>query len=375
MLVSIKKLKRLDLFLLLFFLLAIAYRLYACFQVPLLTTDVFRNLGYGSHAMENNFTIYQTRAINFKPEPWSVLWPDITYTYPPAALVFFYTFSIFQLGIFWVKLTLTIIDLFCAYLFYRHVSKLAATLFFCAPVSLWYTSHEGQFEALETLLIILSVLTIRAKQWRIAGFLLAISFQVKIWGILVVPWLLYEAWRSRSHPSFTSLLGKVAQGVVLGFIPFLPYYLQKPDLLLTPFKDPLSHFINFNPFTWNPLATSHWTFYWFSFWTYMALIALVIAGIDGWKKRHSIFSLSPLASFLVILKSLKWAQFWYLIAAPGFLFCFLPQRKLIHLLLVIYIMHSLDSPVLIIKERSLGNVIGPQIHLAMESCLFTCNVK
>lgn len=113
------------------FCLALTYRIYACFQVPLVTTDVLRHLGYASHALDNNFAIYKTSAMEFEPEVWtSLAWSDQTYIYPPVTLLFFYLFSIFHLGIFWVKLTLTLVDLTCAYLFYKRISMVAAILFF-----------------------------------------------------------------------------------------------------------------------------------------------------------------------------------------------------------------------------------------------------
>jgi len=362
---------------LILFILGIAYRIYTCFQVPLISTDVWRNLGYASHALENRFTIYNTKAIDFQPEIWSSLWSNLTYPYPPVTLLFFYLFSRFHAGIFWVKLILNLIELICAYLFYKRVSQVAAILFFLAPISIWFTSHEGQFEALQTLFIILNVIAIKNKNWRLAGFLLALSIQVKQMGLLIVPWMVYEVWQDRIRDSFPSLLLKILQGFLLGFLPFLGYYLQTPFLLLQPFltirdliKDPM------NPFTWNALNLS-----------YAPLIILASMAISKWKKVELIVSVVPLASFWCIMKSLKVARAWYAIVSPGFLFCFLQEKKLIYLLLVLHLIQGLRSNAVIVLGEPFGILNNQQIpvHIGyreteqtrqlMKYCMFTCNMK
>ena len=239
--------------LLILFVIALAYKIYVCFQVPAVTSDVLRHLGYSSHALENNFAIYTTRAKDFMPEAWTRYWTNKPYIYPPTTLIFFYLFSIFHLGIFWVKGVLTLIDFGCAYLFYKHVSKLAAILFFCAPVSLWYTSHEGQFEILQTLFIMLNAISVRKQQWRIAGFWFAISVQVKQFGVLILPWMLYEMWRNRNeeYQPLAKIVSKSFQGLVLGFLPFLAFYIQAPRLLLLPVTNGADR--TYNPFSWNLL--------------------------------------------------------------------------------------------------------------------------
>jgi hypothetical protein len=366
----------LERWLLALFLFASLYRIYACFQVPLVTTDVIRNLGYASHALENNFAIYNTLAIDFNGEIWSRFWSNLTYPYPPVTLLFFYIFSIFNLGIFWVKLTLSFINLACAYLFYKKISKVAAILVFCAPISLWYTSHEGQFEALQTLFIILNAITIKNKHWRLAVFFLAISIQVKQMGLLIAPWMLYKIWRGQDSESLPSVLGKATQGLVLGFFPFLGYYLQTPYLLLQPFLTIRDIPLDFsNPFAWRLL-----NFY------YVPLIVLVLTVILGWNKIERIVSVVPLGSFWCLIKSLKVARVWYTIVSPGFLFCFPQRKKLICLLLVLHIMENLSSVSLLVLSEPFGFVDSPQMRkreymesketrTIMESCMFKCNMK
>lgn len=362
--------------LLFFFALALFYKIYACFQVPVVTSDVLRQLGYASHAIDNNFGIYTTTALDFKPEVWTRYWSNQTYIYPPVTLLFFYLFSIFHLGIFWVKITLTIVDLFCTYLFYKYVSKLAAVLFFCAPVMLWYSSHEGQFEVIQSLFIILNALAIKNRQWRLSGFYFAISIQVKQLGLLIAPWMLYEMWREKSvsGKSFYSILIQVAQGAVLGFIPFLMFYVRTPFLLLLPVTQGSN--LIYNPFywifvmgrffSWNP----KWLIYWNAVFTYTPLIILLVA-IFRSNKKEKFISAIPLVSFWFLIKSLKWGQFWYTIINPGFIFC-LSRKKLIHLLLCLHLLQCLHSTVSIIY-KPIGSVESQESRNIMKSCMFTCN--
>ena len=364
------------------FFLVLAYRIYACFQVPTTTTDALRNLGYASHALENNFAIYTTKAEDFMPEIWTRYWPKTPYIYPPVTLIFFYIFSIFHLGMFWVKLTLTLIELACSYLFYKWISKVAAILFFCAPVSIWYTSHEGEFEALLTLFLILSTLAVKDKHWHLAGFLLAISIQVKQLGILIAPWMLYEMWREQNSDSFIHVLWKVTQGVALGFVPFLGYYLQKPDLWLLPFSmlsglKEISDMYAWNLIKKHGLIPIHFR----SLITYISLVILLIAFIYARKKVETIVSFLPLASFIFVMKSLQVVREWYFIFSPSFLFCFLQRKTLIYFLLANHLIHGL-----IFIPTILGNYSDSGISFylmkesqetiyLMESCMFTCNVK
>ena len=360
------------------FLLALTYRIYACFQVPAVTSDVLRHLGYSSHALENNFAIYNTTAENFAPEIWTRYWSEQPYIYPPVTLIFFYLFSVFHLGIFWVKAVLTLVDIGCSYLFYRHISKLAALLFFCAPVSLWYTSHEGQFEILQTLFIILNAISVRKHKWRFAGFWFAISVQIKQFGVLLFPWILYEIWKNshKKDQPFINTAYKFYQGLLLGFIPFLVFYIQTPLLLLLPLTSGST--FTYNPFAWNLLNSKlfgwnpRWLVLWNAVFSYAPIAMLIIVAIVAWKKRKfaTVVSTVPLTSFWFITKSLKWGQFWYSILAPGFLFC-LSRKSLIHLLLLLHLMQGLHSTVAILI-KPIGAKESQHSLALMQSCFFIC---
>jgi len=376
-----KNLNVLEKWVLFLFAIALVYKIYACFQIPVVTSDVVRHLGYSSHALENNFAIYTTKAKDFGPEIWTIYWNNRPYIYPPVTLIFFYLFSVFHLGIFLVKAVLTLVDFSCTYLFYKYISKLAAFLFFCAPVSLWYTSHEGQFEILQTLFIILTAISVRRKQWHLAGFLFSISVQVKQFGVLVLPWMLYKIWtnRDKEDQSFINIIYQTLSGLILGFLLFLPFYIQAPWLLLLPLI--AGSIDTYNPFAWNFLNPSlfgwnpQWLVVWNELFSYAPFIILSITGIITVKKGDFTTSVStvPLTLFWLIIKSLKWGQFWYSIVGPGFLFC-LSRKSLIHLLLLLYMVQCLYSTIAILV-KPIGFKESQDSLALMESCMFRCELS
>lgn len=229
-------------------------------------------------------------------------------------------------------------------------------------------------------MIILTAITVKDKHWRVAGFFFAISIQVKQLGLLLAPWILYQMWKEKETNSFHSILGKVSQGLILGFLPFLGYYIQKPDLLLLPLTGGSPSI--YNPFAWNFLDLKlfgwnpQWLIYWNSFFTYAQLIAIgiAIAVIARREKLEFIISSIPLASFWYIVKSLKWGQFWYSIVSPGFTFCFSQRKILICLLLVLHLMQGLRSTRLILN-KPFGRLEEKQYRTLMASCMFACNLK
>lgn len=362
------------------FLVALGWKIAFCFQVPSVTSDVLRHLGYSSHFSEQGFGIYNTTAGDFLPEYWATNWSTQPYIYPPLTLLFFYSFSAFHLGIFWVKVVLTGLDLACAYLFFRYTSPWAALLFFCAPVSVWYGSHEGQYEVLQVLFVMLNAIAVRKRRWRTAGFLLAMSVQIKQFGILIVPWMLYEMWsagKGRQGILFWVLATRAMQGVLVGIMPFFLFYFNTPNILLLPLLGGSSDV--YNPFawrfwdarlfSWNPI----WLVLWNAVFSYLPLVVLVSYVVDSVRHRQFRLAVSavPLTSFWILVKSLKWGQFWYTIVAPGLVIC-LPRVSLIHLLLVCHFFQDLHSTVAILA-RPVGYKESPQSRAVMQSCMFICD--
>ena len=165
------------------------------------------------------------------------------------------------------------------------MSKASAILFFCAPVSLWYTSLEGQFESLQTLFIILNIVAVNNGQWRKAGLFFALSAQVKLWGILMAPWMLYRIWQERRAGPAGAIMRDVSLGVALGFIPFIGFYLRTPDLLFISLRIASEQSVSYNPFAWNFLDASRfgwnpsWLVYWNATFTLLPLLILAVSAV------------------------------------------------------------------------------------------------
>ena len=94
-------------------------------------------------------------------------------------------FGSLGIGFFWVKLVLTLFDFVSAALIGRATSWWAGLIVFSAPIGVWYTSHEGQYESLVTLLVIISVLSARGRNWIMAGASFMLALQAKQFAIPV----------------------------------------------------------------------------------------------------------------------------------------------------------------------------------------------
>ena len=365
-------------------MIVLIYRIYLCFQLPF-GSDLIWHLGFAAHAFEDNFSIYQLTSDDFQSEFWSTLWPGLPYAYPPIMLIFFFVFAKLNLGFFWIKLTLTFIESTIAYLFYK-ISKFSALLFYCAPISLWNVSIKGQNDTLQSFFVALNVITIQGKKWILSGFLFAISIQVKLFGLLLLPWLAYEVWADRKNESFL----KVLTGFGLGFIPFLGFYFKKPDLLLIPirsFESTKARSIvswSINPFEWTPWDTEVLPIrfpYISSSLTYILLIILVVFVILFLRKEkfRDAISMTPLISFIFVLKSLSVGRLWYALMIPGFTFCFSRRILIVNIVLVIYFMLGGRALISIIGDpgghMKLSSFANTPARKVYQSCIFICDIK
>jgi hypothetical protein len=358
------------------FVIVLLLRLLLCLDVPMGTSDVLRHLGYASHALDTDAGVYTTQAQDYAPEAWTRLWPTHQYFYPPVTILFFNIFTLFGAGIFWVKVVLTLIEVCCAYLFKRQISELAAVLYFSSPVSIWYVSHEGQFEPLQVLFILLAIGAVRSKRWGWAGIALAFSIQVKLFGMLLLPWIAWQLWESRKDAA-GALRGirALTTGAAAGFLLFSFFYWQKPGLLFTPFATPAVY----SPFPWAFLDPGRyqWTPFWLVMWnalfTYGILLALIgLAVKELWRERSVVFEVAPAISFWTILKSLSWAQPWYVMTGTPFIACLSGKNKVRIFLLTLVLLQGAGSMVQI-AGRSIAPTEVAETRQLMRSCLFRCS--
>jgi hypothetical protein len=349
------------------------YRVSLCLQPPTETSDLYRNLGYSAQLFTRGFDIYKSVAGEFSTQLWAQFWPMDSFIYPPAILCFFSVFAGAGLGLFWVKLTFTIVDLISSWLISREFGLAAGLITFAAPISLWFTSHEGQFESLVCLCLILGATFVRHERWGWAGFILLIGFQIKFFTVLLAPWLIYQYAllpREKRERAFAHFL----LGAGLAIIPFVGFYIASPDIFLRPFFNQTksynpfyANFFNTKQFTWQPM----WLNVWDSGSTYLEIFLLAIF-MFGRPRRERVAQASPFMVFLILLKSLHWGQFWYTAVTPGFVNILRQSRKWVFIFLVVYFIH---------EGRSLSQLVGmrfgvgEQIDTIMrfDACKFRCN--
>jgi hypothetical protein len=323
------------------FFLVLALRIIFCAQAPIETTDLYRHLGFTSHFLENPKGFYWLVPEDFPDEFWSDFWGEVPYLYPPVALLFFAFFGTLGIGLFWVKLALTLCDLGTAVLIGRASSWWGALLVFSAPASVWYTSHEGQYESLVTLLMVFSIFSMRLGRWKLAGAAFLLALQTKQLAIMIAPYLLFEIF-NRIRPKQL----RAAKGFLIGFgvalLPFLPFYYWRPNLwllplqnqgnLLNPFFWPffcsnasMAHFDECSDFRalWNALVS----------FAPLALMALFLA--HGHFRRKFPQSL-PTIGFWVMIKSAAWVMNWYMLLLPACSFTLWRYRRCMIALLVIF---------------------------------------
>jgi len=319
-------------------------RLIFCTLAPDDSSDLYRHLGFTSHFWENPAAFYWLKPEQFSSEFWSQFWSEQGYIYPPVALLYFSFFGTLGIGLFWVKLTLTLCDLASAILIGRVSSWWAGLLVFSAPVSVWYTSHEGQYESLVSLLLVLTILSMRNARWIVAGGLFLLALQTKQLAILLAPYLLFEIWNRRSPERF--MVGKCfVLGFGAAFLPFLPFYCWRPDLWFLPLQSQANLL---NPFYW-PISCSMSAMAHFDGCSYsrilwdgvlslasLAVLALFLARGKNNNFFQKLSQAMPVLSFWLLLKSAAWIMSWYLIVLPGLTFALWHYRKWMILLMVLY---------------------------------------
>jgi Gpi18-like mannosyltransferase len=243
--------------------------------------------------------------------------------------------------LFWVKVALTLFDLGSAYLIGRATSWWAGLLVFSAPVSVWYTSHEGQYESMVTFFVVLAVLSARSGRWFWSGVAFMWALQTKQLALLIAPYLLYEIFLRRHLDPRRAVLGFLG-GFVTAFLPFLPFYFWRHDLWFLPLQNQ-ENLLNpfYWPLFWRKAAMAHFEevsdlrIVWNELVTTIPLIFLVVFVSRGSFRRRVPQAL-PSISFWVMIKSMAWVMNWYVILLPGLTLALWRHRRWMVVLLVFY---------------------------------------
>ncbi len=354
------------------FVPVLVYRIFLCAQPPEDTSDLYRHLGYASHLWTHGLEVYNTTPRDFVPEFWTQFWPYTPYIYPPAALLFFSAFGKAGVGLFWVKLVFTLFDIFSSIILSRLTNSLCGWLLFSMPVALWYTSHEGMYESLVLLPMLMSAASAVRGRWLSSGVFWMLALQLKQFPLLMAPLFISELLRSEPT-SRKSEIQRFALGFFVTLVPFLPFYFVAPNIWFRPIQLHLT----FNPFAWDFTNRSlfGWMPDWLIAWNAVASGIIFFVAVVLMFRRPLLVSVTetlPIASFWALLKTLNWGQFWYVIPAAGF-YVGLHRKKL--LVVLFLALHWIQC------GRSIALLTGPAFGVReyqqtidrFRSCLWMCD--
>jgi hypothetical protein len=298
------------------------YRLYLCLQPPITSSDLLRYIGFGKEFWKYGLTIYNYPAEHFVGTPYAQHWPRMHFIYPALSILFFALVSKIWPALFFGKLILTAVEGLNAFLIWKiSDDRLLALLYYISPASLWWVSREGQYEPLLVLFGLTALyLLSRRPQW--AYFNLALAIQTKYTPGFLLPYFLRKKIGWREGLFF-----------IVGFIPSILFTLRS-EYIFRIFT-PGYMAANCNSYTWNIFnadklcGTPFWLVVANAILTYGILILCLAFAIRsvlspskgsvlGPSRGHRIFEYLGLASFIVFLKSLSWAQFWYIPTIPLF---------------------------------------------------------
>ncbi|NLE77071.1 MAG: hypothetical protein GX605_10030, partial [Chloroflexi bacterium] len=157
--------------------LGLGIRLYLATQAPSNSTDLLRHVGFGKEFWHHSLSIYNYAPRDFGDAPYAALWPNQHYIYPAISMFFFAFLAALWPSLFFPRLVLTLIELANGLLMARlSHNRWFGLAYFLNPVSMWWYSHEGQYEPVVALLTLLSLLYLaRRSVWGYAWLGLGIQ--------------------------------------------------------------------------------------------------------------------------------------------------------------------------------------------------------
>ncbi len=289
-----------------------ALRIYYCTVLPVNTGDITRHLYTGLVVLKRGLATAGQPLVSSFPGASGVAWAGLPYNYPIFTLTYFTAIAAIMPTIFFAKLSLTAVEGINAFLVRRITgSRGLGLLYWAMPASVWWVSHEGQFEPLQALFTFTAMTAFSSYPvW--SGVLLAFAIQTKVTALFLIPLFMWRAWHRRS-------LGPWFLGLVLGVIPTFLAQTQFKAVKMGFFSG--RHALIYNPYFWNPWNKVYWAWHpdWLIVWaqvaTYGAILAIVAA---AYISKKPIDYLAPF-TFLAACKVASQAQFWYLVLLPTFL--------------------------------------------------------
>jgi hypothetical protein len=288
-----------------------ALRIYYCTVLPVNTGDITRHIYSGLVVLKHGLASAGRPLVSSFPGAAGVAWAGLPYNYPIFTLTFFTAIAAILPTIFFAKLSLTAVEAVNALLVLRITGRRwLGLLYWGMPASIWWVSHEGQFEPLQTFFT-LAAMTVFASSPVWSGMLLAFAIQTKVTALFLIPLFL---WRSWHRGNLKLWLAGLVLGIVPTFLAQTKYKAVKVGFLSGPA-------LIYNPYYWNPWNHLSWAWHptWLIVWvqiaTYGAILALILA---AYHTRTPIDFLAPF-TFLAACKAAVQAQFWYLVLLPSFL--------------------------------------------------------
>ena len=287
-------------------------RLVYCFKLPLYTTDLLRNIGYGQAFHTYGFKVYDLTPFDLSPSPIQFLWPDHHFTYPWVTLLFFGTMTTVHTSLVWFKFIFCILDGINTYVIHKITKdKSVALLYWLNPIVILYGSYEGQFESFVVFWMVLAVYALHKRNPYAYGFL-GLAIQTKLFPVFLVP--LFLARMSWKEPK------RLALEWGWGILSVLPtVWVMYQSHYLTRLFSP-GYIPKVNPMTWNINDQSFYAFY--PYWlvlghfllgfAFILIILFVLNnGADKWQVCGALI-------FIVFIKLSQIGQLWYLILLPAF---------------------------------------------------------
>jgi hypothetical protein len=219
------------------------------FDGPMYTRDVVRGVLTGQAVWTHGIRAAGRPLLDTYPwatESTGVPWSHLPYNYPPVPVGFFTLVAALGGGTVLAKLLLTASDAACAGIITKLTGRRSFGLaYWISPISVWWTSHEGQFETLQSLLGLGALATMERPI--VSGALIALAIQTKLTGAALVPFLVWTMWKRRRLRSF-------ALGVAIGSVPTAAVSFLYP---IVPNVFRYSAQFRWNPYYWNPVDPTH----------------------------------------------------------------------------------------------------------------------
>lgn len=307
---------------LLLFVGAVAFtRIHFCAQLPVSTGDLPRHLFYGLFVLRDGLAAAASPLTQLHGSLSDLSWAKLPYNYPPVALFFFTALAALSPTLFFAKLVLTAIEGGNAWLIGRYTGqRWLGAIYWASPASIWWVSREGQFEPLQSLLLIGAIVALR--RYRVLAFvLLALAVQVKLLAILMLPWFLSQVWGDGRKARLSSLVA-----FVVGLAPSLLAATQYPVLAgLSQTVESL----RYNPYFWNFLdrAIFLWNPKWLIVVDQLSSYGLLILLLLRARSSEAPITYFAPTAFMVLVKGSLLGQFWYFLQLPAFLLP-LQERRL-----------------------------------------------